>query len=740
VITLVEFQYNDEPLLALIAERLVHQSVGLVYFDIAGFSQIEKIYGTQVCEQILRILKQTVTHVTPALITYRLIGDDFFIYTALPHGEQSDVWVVLRSLCKEIQLGAEQTILSELPILKEFNLHVGCDIIHNNQSKHLHYVVYSAMKNTIHQAKTKKVPSLISLERDEFQQILYDKNVSSVYQPIVDLSSGNILGYEALTRGPEGSQFHSPIELFKFAELEDSVYILDRLAREKALNGCQSLESSHKVFINVPSTIINDPMFTPGLTRTLLEQCGIKPHQVVFEITERSSIRDFESMKLVLEHYRSQGYQIAIDDAGAGYSSLQAIAELQPDYIKVDSSLVHGVHKDKIKENILRTFITMAQHMNIRLIAEGIEDHEDLHKIISMGVEYAQGFYLGRPNKELRSIESAIANDIKLHNTLKLKIESPITIGDLVIPMTTFEPNAVISEIAQYLKNKEDSLGVVIVDQNKPIGLLMREKLYRLLAEQYGIALNWNRPVQKIMDQQPLIVEADMPIEQVSQIAMSRDINKLYDIVLVTRMGKFIGVTTIRSILECITNVKMKNARFANPLTGLPGNLQIQHEIQSFLYTQKFFSVIYIDLDEFKSFNDLYGYQRGDELIQYTSEVLKQAVILLGISADFVGHIGGDDFIVITSVTQPEQLCQDIIHEFEKGVARFYNKQMWSEIRGRNGLPLQTKGPTLSLSVIVCNPNLKTEVNSETISNWAAKMKKAAKAQAGNVYNVHILS
>lgn len=101
---------------------------------------------------------------------------------------------------------------------------MGCDIIHNNQSKHLHYVVYS-MKSTIHQVKTKKLPSSVSLERDEFHQILYDKNITSVYQPIVDLSNGDSLGYEALTRGPEGSQFHAPIELFNYAESEDSVYM-----------------------------------------------------------------------------------------------------------------------------------------------------------------------------------------------------------------------------------------------------------------------------------------------------------------------------------------------------------------------------------------------------------------------------------------------------------------------------------------------------------------------------------
>jgi GGDEF domain-containing protein len=178
VIKLVDFQYNDEPLLALIAERLHSQTVGLIYFDIAEFSQIERIYGTQVCKQILKVLKDRVTRLTPELITYRIIGDDFFLYTDLPLAEESVVLEILENLCKEIKWGAEQAVIDEIPILNGFTLHVGCDIIYSNQSKHLHYVVYSAMKNTIHQAKTKKSPKPTSQKRDEFHQILYDNNIN----------------------------------------------------------------------------------------------------------------------------------------------------------------------------------------------------------------------------------------------------------------------------------------------------------------------------------------------------------------------------------------------------------------------------------------------------------------------------------------------------------------------------------------------------------------------------------
>lgn len=240
--------------------------------------------------------------------------------------------------------------------------------------------------------------------------ILERQSISSVYQPIVSLADGQIFGYEALTRGPKETEFGSPLALFGFAEERGMLYTLDRMAREKAISGCTELKHNERVFINIPADVIHDPHFTPGQTLKLLQARGLSPHNVVFEITERSSIEDFTTAKKILQHYRSQGYQIAIDDAGAGYSSLQAIAELQPDYIKIDLSLILNIYKDKMKEHILETFVTFAEKMNIRLIAEGIEHPDELFKLLQMGIHYGQGYLLARPAPRLEPVRNEIAS------------------------------------------------------------------------------------------------------------------------------------------------------------------------------------------------------------------------------------------------------------------------------------------------------------------------------------------
>lgn len=234
----------------------------------------------------------------------------------------------------------------------------------------------------------------------ELDRMLKERSIKSVYQPITKLADGKIFGYESLTRCPEGSLFDGPLALFKFAERHHQDFALDRLARETAIRYCPELETKQKIFMNVSMGIMNDPHFVSGQTVRWLQERGLKPDQVVLELTERSSIDDFNAAKKILVHYRDQGYEIAIDDAGAGYSSLQSIVELNPDYIKVDRSLISNADQDEMKKHMLRTFIRYAKRMNIRTVAEGIERPEELRLVRAIGFDYGQGYLLGRPSEK----------------------------------------------------------------------------------------------------------------------------------------------------------------------------------------------------------------------------------------------------------------------------------------------------------------------------------------------------
>ncbi|MFC0216202.1 GGDEF domain-containing protein [Paenibacillus chartarius] len=571
----------------------------------------------------------------------------------------------------------------------------------------------------------------------ELHKIIQEQSIYSVYQPIVSLESASIVGYEALTRGPAGSPLHSPLQLFGFAERYGQQYVLDRLAREKAISSVRLDNQQQMLFINISSHIIYDPHFVPGKTLEVVETYNLRPHNVVFEITERSSIEDFALAKKILQHYRKQGYRIAIDDAGAGYSSLQAIAELQPDFIKVDRSLIENIHQDKIKECILETFVTFTQKLNIGLIAEGIEQQEELVKLTRMGVQYAQGYLLAHPSREQAVISPELVNTIVAHRKTQAWT-GYWTIGDLATPIKHFAPTDLISEAASYFKKHPEAPAVVVVSDDRPVGLLMRERLFQQLAGQYGFSLFWNRTIDQLMDRQPLVVDETTPVEQVSQQATSRSIHNLYDLVIITKDGRMSGTATIRSILETITNIRTETARVASPLTGLPGNLQINRELSKRLLDNKMFCVIYIDLDFFKWFNDRFGFQKGDQLIQYTADIIQQSIAVCGTPLDFVGHVGGDDFIVLTSTESSSKLCAEMIRRFEQGVRMFYEGEEFHYVEDRHGNRIENDGVTLSLSLIECDGS--SSITQEQISQASAALKKQAKSHRGSVFVAHRIS
>jgi diguanylate cyclase (GGDEF)-like protein len=310
-------------------------------------------------------------------------------------------------------------------------------------------------------------------------------------------------------------------------------------------------------------------------------------------------------------------------------------------------------------------------------------------------------------------------------------------IGKLAAPIRQLDDQSRVSEASELFDAEPDVYGVVIVKDRVPVGLLMREKLYQLLAGQYGLSLYWNRSVAKIMDAEPLIVDERMPVEQVSQLAMTRNFSRMYDIVIITSGGEMIGATSIRDLLECMTTLRTEEARTANPLTGLPGNEGIQFELQRRISTGQPMAIVYADLDYFKWFNDCFGFGLGDELIRFLAELMGAAFKGGADPGAFVGHIGGDDFIAILDPGLAEEACAGLIERYDREVQAFYGDGEVRTVEDRHGNAVQQQGVTLSLSLMVWNAT--APLSPSGISKAAAKLKKKAKAVRGSSYVKELL-
>jgi EAL domain-containing protein (putative c-di-GMP-specific phosphodiesterase class I) len=235
--------------------------------------------------------------------------------------------------------------------------------------------------------------------RERFLAVLFSESVRVVFEPIVKLETRQILGYEALVRGEPGSEFATPAQLFSTAAECDALFELDCLCRRTALKAAHRLPEGAKLFLNCLPSAIHDPALQDAALSELLARHELRPSDVVFEISERESIENFAMFREVCDHYSSLGFQIALDDVGVGYSSLEAVTELAPDYLKVDMSFVRGIHEDPARQEILKALTSIAWRIDARVIAEGIETEEELSTLRGLAVSYGQGYRIGRASE-----------------------------------------------------------------------------------------------------------------------------------------------------------------------------------------------------------------------------------------------------------------------------------------------------------------------------------------------------
>ena len=246
-------------------------------------------------------------------------------------------------------------------------------------------------------------------KEDEFYKILERKAIYPVFQPIVNLQTGNVAGYEALSRIDRDDTTLMISDLFVIAEQAGCVWKLEKLCRNKALKAAVSKPENVKLFLNVDGNIIQDKSFIQGFTNRKAAKAGVPSCDIVFEITERSDVENYQILQRIMKHYADQGYEIALDDVGAGYSGLNRIVNTSPNYLKADIELVRDIQKHKKKEIMMKFLLQYCNDTGTILIAEGIETAEELECLHRLGVHYGQGYFIGKPDRLFKSTSNKAA-------------------------------------------------------------------------------------------------------------------------------------------------------------------------------------------------------------------------------------------------------------------------------------------------------------------------------------------
>ncbi|MBI4169535.1 MAG: EAL domain-containing protein [Acidobacteria bacterium] len=292
------------------------------------------------------------------------------------------------------------------PAPVDFN--VGHALVRASPSARFERMVHQAIR----EARGMTVRAADRLQREralELSAILREGRLTTHYQPIVDMEQGAIIGYEALTRGPRNTPFEVPKVLFSCSHDARLAAQLDASCRLLALRNARGLDPGKKLFLNSLAETLGTPGFMEHDLRAALEEVALQPRNVVLEITERTAIEDFEAFGRELDGLRRLGFLVAIDDVGTGYASLQAVSEVQADFLKIDISLIKNIHQSLIKQDLVHSLLQVAARTRSRVIAEGIESAEEYRTLRACGVRYGQGFYFAPPAPEFAPIARGVA-------------------------------------------------------------------------------------------------------------------------------------------------------------------------------------------------------------------------------------------------------------------------------------------------------------------------------------------
>lgn len=566
--------------------------------------------------------------------------------------------------------------------------------------------------------------------------IIKNQQLTSLFQPIVSLGKQNIFAYEALIRGPSDSPLHNPINLFSTAERYHETAIVEQACRKTSIEQFSAQNETHKLFLNVSPSVLLDSGFKKGETLEVLKQVGLSPSRIVIEITEHQPTDNYELMRDAVNHYRKMGFEIALDDLGAGYSGLRLWTELLPDYVKIDRHFIQDINKDSVKLNFVRSIQSMAVATHCHIIAEGVETVAEYHAAEDLGISFAQGYYFARPSAQVINFIPANLFRCKENDQNIVAFKTTTCISEIMQEAKAISSQTTNNEVLRLFQKNSQLHVIPLVDNGFTVGLLYKEQfLTKLFASRFGIDLYGKQAVQMFIDAQPFICDHKDAIEDVSQQLTS---NKQADLAFViTENGMYRGIGMIMDLLQLITTQQLQNAQHANPLTLLPGATPINHIISSMLAEQTRFAFAYFDLDHFKPFNDIYGYDKGDKAIKLVAELISDYVVD---GSGYVGHIGGDDFIVIFTTQNWENSCSKILSVFEKKVVRLYKKE--HQLAG--GMEaLDRKGqscfyPLLSLSIGIVAMDAIMQCKSHIeIADLAAEAKHHAKSIAGNSYFIN---
>jgi EAL domain-containing protein (putative c-di-GMP-specific phosphodiesterase class I)/DNA-binding response OmpR family regulator len=399
-------------------EILIDRSeMGIVYVDIEQFEAIEAEYGWAFFDEFLRCVAEVVTaeakeRFPNAIVTTNLAAGTSFCVFFETRGQDLSQEHALDLVALAMRDKLIASLRERFPKMQseQIGFFVGITRIDYQPQIRLERQIYNGMRTAADAVRDAEQERKRQLTR-ELRDIIRRKRVTTLFQPIVRAKDHSLFGYECLTRGTANSSFRNSDMLFAFARDAKLSWNLEAIALENALRRLRNID-------------LGDRRFLLNLEAEMFEESEFRIHEMVaffsehrgnfvFELTERAAIEDYAVFRRLLDEFREKGIEVAIDDAGSGYASLEAIAALAPDYLKVTKGLVSTLADEPIKQDLVSMLVELAGKIGAKTIAEGIETADEYGWCRDLGIDLMQGYYIAHPQEQLQDALDEIEANAK---------------------------------------------------------------------------------------------------------------------------------------------------------------------------------------------------------------------------------------------------------------------------------------------------------------------------------------
>ncbi len=567
--------------------------------------------------------------------------------------------------------------------------------------------------------------------------LMASQSIAIAFQPFIDAMNHEIHGYEALARLPKTAGFAHIGELLIIASAANRRLRLELHLAIKAISQFTAHKLKGRLFVNLSPEALGHTEFRVEALLDALRNHALPYQRFVIELTEQHLTEHPQILQRNLDQLRLRGVTLALDDFAAGYNGLLRWLDRQPDMVKIDRAMLSGIDQHPKKYRFVRSVVQLAKESGALVVAEGVELASEARVLVELGVDFLQGYLFGQPSTSpLRAVSDEILSELG-HNASHPKTQQYL-IKKLIQPAPSIQITERLDAVMDMFLADSELRALPVLDGSLPVGIAWRHDLMNLYASPYGRPLNERRSISRLMDQHPVIVDESESLTLLSRRLSERDHRNFHDVFIITRQRAYAGIGQLIDLLRLYTTEQVRQAQHLNPLSGLPGNVPINETLENLLEQGTAFTLVYADLDYFKAINDYYGHQRGDRVLRLFTQVLNEHIHP---AHDFLGHVGGDDFVILFQSPDWATQCAQIIQAFDQQIPNLYDEvdqaRGFIETTDREGQPKQF--PFCSLTLAALTRPAHHAIHSQTLTEQISGIKSQAKKQPGSVLKAQSL-